>query len=158
MAAVYLETTFVSALVTDRTDVASLYRREVSRMWWSTQRRRHRVVVSEEVIAELSDPSYPRSALALAEVQNVPRLVVTESVLGLAAILVREKVMPRPIAGDALHVAAAALYGVDFVLTWNVRHLANANKLHHLHVVCTRAGVLAPRLVTPELLWEWQDE
>jgi hypothetical protein len=72
----------------------------------------------------------------------------------LAKFLVQHKVMPQPVAGDALHVAAAAIHAVEYVLSWNVRHLANPSKLEHLRVICARFGLLAPRIVTPELLWE----
>jgi hypothetical protein len=154
MARVYLETSFVSACVTNRTDVPSLYRREASQDWWRTQRRMHEVFVSAEVVAELSRPSYPMSAQAREWVRDVPLLSLTEEVLGLAEVLVRERVMPGPIGGDATHVAVSCVHRVEYMLSWNVRHLANANKRRHLDKVCVRAGYLPPMIVTPDLLWE----
>jgi hypothetical protein len=63
--------------------------------------------------------------------------------------------MPGPVEeGDALHVAVAVVHQMDFVLTWNVRHLANPNKRTHLRTVCARCGYTIPELVTPEDLWE----
>lgn len=62
--------------------------------------------------------------------------------------------MPGPLKGDAVHVAVAAAHGVEYMLSWNVRHLANPNKLEHMANVAMRAGLLAPRIVTPEFLWE----
>jgi predicted nucleic acid-binding protein len=158
MAGVYLETSFVSALVTNRRDVASLYRREVSREWWATQANRHALFVGAEVLAELSHPSFPLSQAALAWIEAVPLLPVTDEALGLTRLLIRERAMPGPVAGDALHVAVATVHGMDYLLTWNVRHLANPNKLNHLRVVCLRAGLAPPRILTPELLWEPADE
>jgi hypothetical protein len=154
---VYLETSFISACVTTRTDVRSLYRRDVSREWWNTQASRHQLFVSAEVIDELSDPAYPMTREAVEWVRDVPLLDVDDEVRGLANIFVRERVMPLPVAGDAIHVAVACVHEVDFVLSWNVRHLANPNKSEHLRVVCIRAGYLPPRIVTPELLWESTD-
>ena len=66
--------------------------------------------------------------------------------------------MPGPVAGDAIHVAAAAVHGVEYMLSWNVRHLATPNKIEHLGRVCARAGLLAPRILTPDLLWETDDD
>lgn len=55
--------------------------------------------------------------------------------------------------GDALHVAAATVHRVEYMLSWNVRHLANLNKVKHLAEVCRRAGYVPPIIVTPDLLW-----
>jgi len=158
MADVYLETSFVSACVTSREDVASIYRRQVSLEWWATQRRRHQVYLSAEVFRELSSSRYPRSEAALAFIEDVEVLPVTLEVQGLAEILVREKAMPSPVAGDAVHVAAASIHGMDYLLSWNVRHLANPNKLTHLRTICLRIGAVAPSIVTPDLLWETDDD
>jgi len=157
MPLVYLETSFVSACVTNRTDPASIYRRDVSLDWWQSQGSRHDLAISAEVVAELSRPTYPMSREALERVAHVPLLDIDEDVRGFAAILVREQVMPAPVAGDAVHVAVACVHDVDFILSWNVRHLANPNKLTHLRTVCVRAGYLPPRIVTPDLLWEDDD-
>ncbi len=154
MSRVYLETSFVSACVTLRTDAGSVYRRQASIEWWESERGRHRLFISAEVVAELSDSKYPRREEALAFIAGVELLPVTEEVLGLAQILVREKVMPGPLKGDAVHVAVAAVHGMDYVLSWNVRHLANPNKADHMAKVSMRVGLLVPRIVTPEFLWE----
>lgn len=73
-------------------------------------------------------------------------------------MLIDQKVMPGPLEGDAVHVAAATLYGMDDLLTWNVKHLANSNKRVHLGRVCLRAGLVPPEIVTPSNLWEQEDE
>jgi hypothetical protein len=154
VATVYLETSFVSACVSDRTDPKSVYRHESSLEWWSTQRPRHEVFVSAEVIRELSDTAFLRRDQALDWIADVPLLAVTQEVQGLANLLVNERVMPSPPTGDALHVATATVFGLDYMLSWNVRHLANPNKLRHLRVICLRAGLTPPQIVTPDLLWE----
>lgn len=158
MARVYLETSFISACVTTRTDPASVYRREASRDWWVSQSSVHKLHISAEVINELSSPSYPVSADALRWIEDVPLLEINDEVVGFAEILVQHQVMPSPVAGDALHVAVACVHDLDYILSWNVRHLANPNKLTHLRTICVRAGYLPPRIVTPDLLWEDNDE
>lgn len=82
-------------------------------------------------------------------------LELTAEVRGLARALVREKVMPRPaVSGDAIHVAAATVHHVEYLLTWNANHLANPNKRMHLASICLRLGLVPPQIVTPDLLQE----
>lgn len=150
----YLETSFVSACVTDRRDPGSLYRQSISLEWWHTQRHQHYLYGSDEVVAELSDQRYARRQEALDHIEDLESLVVSEEVIGLARILVEHKVMPGPLQGDAVHIAVATLYAMDFVLSWNVRHLANPNKTQHLNTICLRLGLIPPPIITPEFLWE----
>lgn len=157
MARVYLETSFVSACVTKRDDAASVYRRQISADWWKDQRAKHELFVSEEVVAELSHPDFRQRDDAAGLIHGVPLLPADEEVRGLAKILVREKVMPGPVAGDAVHVAVATVHRMEYVLTWNVRHLANANKLEHLRTICRRVGYVPPQIVTPDILWDYDE-
>ncbi len=149
MASVYLETSFFSACVTDRTDSRSTDERNDSLMWWTTERPKHDSVTSGEVVAELRAPGYRGQDAALALVNELVFLELTPEVRGFATVLVREKVMPGPEAGDALHVAFASVHGIEYLLTWNIKHLANVNKTRHLQRICMRHGMLPPQIVTP---------
>jgi hypothetical protein len=154
MAKVYLETSYFSACVWDRKDAMSLARQQESRLWWVQQRQHHELFLSAEVLAELSDPRFRNRDDALALTLGVTELALNDEVRGLAKILVRERVMPNPAEeGDAVHVAAATVHGVEYLLSWNVKHLANVNKVKHLREVCRRAGYVPPQIVTPDLLW-----
>ena len=117
MKKVYLETSFVSALVTDRTDPASLYRRQESLEWWAKQSLLHSLYISAEVIRELSDPKFPLSSKALEIVASVTALTITPEVYGLADIFVSERVMPQSVSGDALHVAVSTVHKLDYILS-----------------------------------------
>jgi len=154
MARVYLETSFVSACVTTRASVRSVYEREASLAWWNHDAGEHDLFVSLEVLTEPSHPQYPRSDEALRFVNGVPVIPVTDAMVEFAALLVERKVMPHPVAGDALHVAAAAIAQMQYLLTWNVRHLANPNKVLHLNAVCMENGYIAPSIVRPDDLRE----
>ena len=80
-------------------------------------------------------------------------LPLTDEITAFAEILVREKVMPAPaVSGDAIHLAAAAIHRMDYLVTWNQKHLANPNKRTHFVVVCARMNLAAPQIVTPDLL------
>ncbi len=144
--------------MTDRNDPASLYRSQASRDWWVAQARFHELFVSAEVLTELSHPGYPARQAALRWIEKVPALAIDEEVQGFARILVHHKAMPGPLTGDAIHVAAACRHGMEYILTWNVRHLANPNKLRHLRTLCLRFGFVPPQIVTPDLLWEEEDD
>lgn len=80
-------------------------------------------------------------------------LELNAEVAALAELLVRERVMPGPaVEGDAIHFAASAIHRMDYLLTWNQKHLANPNKRTHLAVICARINLSAPQIVTPDLL------
>jgi hypothetical protein len=158
MARVYLETSFFSACVTTRSDVQSAFWRRESLAWMKTQSHRHELFISVEVVAELSQPAYPRRREALAFVAGLPLVEISAEVLGLARLLVAEKAMPGPLEGDAVHVAAATYHRMDYLLTWNVKHLANPNKRVHLSRICMRVGLAPPEIVTPSNLWEVENE
>ncbi len=106
--------------------------------------------VSDEVLIELSRPEYPRRDEALRFIGKVPVLSITEDVIAFAEVLVQRMVMPKPVGGDALHVASAVVAQMDFVLTWNVKHLANPNKVLHLNAVCTEYGYIRPQILRPD--------
>ena len=109
---------------------------------------------SAEVVAELASPDYAQRNAALLFTAGITLLPINEEVLALAQLLVEQKVVPGPLKGDALHVAVAAYHGMEYVLSWNVKHLANPNKRVHLARVLMHAGKAPPAIVTPEVLWE----
>jgi hypothetical protein len=159
MARVYLETSFFSACVSDCMDPRSVVRRDESRRWWVRQRLLHRLFISAEVMRELAAPAYPHGDEALALTAATEVLGLDEEALGLAKILVREKAMPGPEeSGDAIHVAVATVQRMDVVVSWNVKHLANRNKVTHLREVCRRVGYVPPDIVTPDMFWETEGE
>ena len=152
-ARVYMETTVPSAYVSTRTDPSSVHRRELTRAWWTAQRVRYDVWISEAVALELAQGDWPGKAGALELVEPLARVAVTEEAANVARRYVRERLVPADLQGDALHLALACVYEFDFLLTWNIRHLANPNKFSHLTIINRRLGLLTPQVVTPEMLW-----
>lgn len=150
---VYIETTIPSAYVTRRTDVGSIYRREKTRGWWQEQLDLYEAWISDNVLAELQQGDWPGRAEALELIEPLPRLDIDEEVLSVARRYVHDHLVPMDVGGDALHLAVACVHEVDFLLTWNIRHLANPNKFNHLVVINRRLGLLTPQIVTPEMLW-----
>jgi hypothetical protein len=152
-ASVYIETTIPSAYATTRTDPGSLHRRRETRDWWEQQLGRYEAWTSEVVFLELEQGDWPAKADAIKLVQPLPKLAVDEEIMAVAARYVAERLVPADLAGDAAHLAIATVHEMEFLLTWNIRHLANPNKLNHLTIINRRLGLLTPQIVTPEMLW-----
>jgi predicted nucleic acid-binding protein len=112
------------------------------------------MLTSDETIRELQDPGYPedKRARCLALVAGVPRLAVNAEILDLAGYYIQERIMPSGDPGDALHLAFASWYRIQYSLTWNYRHLANANKFRRIEVLNGRRGLASPLLVSPAQL------
>jgi hypothetical protein len=150
---VYIETTIPSAIASQREDAASVYRRDVTRQWWNEQAQWYELQTSEATLAELKAGLYPSQGEAIGLVKWLPLLAVTDEVLAIADAYVRHHLMPQGPTGDALHLAVASLNEMDFLLTWNLRHLANPNKIEHITVINRRLGLLSPKIISPEELW-----
>ncbi len=111
--------------------------------------------ISPEVVRELSSPDFPASLreAALTMLRGLAALEFTDDVSAVADLLVRERVMPGPsVEGDALHVAFCIVHRVDYLLTWNQKHLANPRKRTHFAVICARLNMPMPQVVTPDLM------
>jgi predicted nucleic acid-binding protein len=125
------------------------------REWWDDRRSDYDVVSSEAVIDELESGDFPQKAEALALLDNTTLVDIDEAIAEIVNAYIKYYVMPANPAGDALHLALASYHRCDFLLTWNCRHLANANKFAHIRRVNGVLGLFVPSLVTPlELLGE----
>lgn len=85
---------------------------------------------------------------------GVPRLAVTDSVLAIAELLIKRGAVPREAEVDAAHIAVAAVHGVEYLLTWNCKHIANAAKRTEIEEVCRERGFEPPTICTPDELLE----
>ena len=129
-----------------------------TRQWWDTERGDYECYISEAVLAELAEGDYPTQRQCLSLVDEMPELVITGEIEQIAAVYQARKLMPREPIRDALHVAIASFYRMDFLLTWNCKHLANANKTRRLRELNLEMGLSIPELVTPYQLQAWEDE
>lgn len=123
---VYLETTIVSYLVASSThDIIQAAHQQVTRDWWS-RRERFALFVSRPVLTEARRGDAIAAARRLEALAGIPMLSASRGVATLANTLVRTGTLPTKARLDAVHVAIAAMNGMDYLLTWNLRHLANA--------------------------------
>jgi predicted nucleic acid-binding protein len=150
---VYIETSIPSFYHEARTAPDMVARRDWTRDWWDNHRQSYLLVTSEAVLDELTRGDYPNKEEALLLVNDVSLLEIDDPITEIVEAYVRHKLMPQNPLGDALHLALASYYKCDFLLTWNCKHLANANKFDHIGRVNMLLGLYVPRLVTPlELL------
>jgi len=156
---VYIETSIPSFYYEDRSDAAAIVRREWTRRWWDNNRDAYELMSSTAVIDELKDGEYAKKDDCLSLLDDIPLLVIETEVSEITATYIKHKLMPNEPTGDALHLALASHHKCEFLLTWNCKPLANANKFQHIKRINTLLGLFVPNLVTPlELLGELSDD
>jgi len=154
METVYVETTIPSFYFEVRSEPEAVARRTWTREWWDERGRiDFDLVSSQAVIDELSRGSFPGRDDALRLMKDVELLPVVGEIEEIVQVYLAHYLMPRDALGDALHLAVASYHGCDYLLTWNCKHLANANKYRHMRRINAMLDLATPNVVTPlELL------
>lgn len=153
MESVYLETTLISYLVARPSrDVIVSAHQQRTRDWWDTRRSEFACSVSQVVLDEASAGDPTESQKRLAIIQDLPVLEVTTSAEQLAQAIIASGAIPRQSVRDAAHIAVAAVHNIDYLLTWNCRHLANAQIMRRIDKVCQTLSERMPVICTPEEL------
>ncbi len=149
----YVETTVISYLAarTSR-DVIIKAHQEVTRAWWLKRRKDFEMMVSDVVLEELGRGDKAAAARRLEYARNLNVVLSTEPAIALARLLVKQRAVPVAAQVDALHIGVAAAQGADYLLTWNCRHIANAEMRARIGAVCRDAGYEPPVICTPEEL------
>jgi predicted nucleic acid-binding protein len=148
---VYLDTTILSYLFDDRDTIRNYL--DVTRQWWEQERQHFEVWISDETFSELNRGNYPRKQEILQCISDLPMLSFHERIVEITQVYLDHFLMPRVIPGDARHLAYASFYKMDFLLTWNCKHLANANKYQHIRIINTHLQLHTPEIVTPLALF-----
>ena len=153
MESVYLETTFISYLVSRPSrDLLVAAHQQTTHEWWSNRREQFACYVSQVVIDEASAGDPEESKKRIEKINECPVLEVTyEAELLTRSILESGAIPPRAVR-DAAHIAVAAVNEVDYLLTWNCTHLANAQIIRRISVICNKEGYNMPVICTPEEL------
>ena len=155
MPLLYVETSILSYLAARRSrDIIRAARQQITRQWWQTRRASFTAVTSGIVLEEASagDSSVARRRLDRAK--GIRELEITEEAIVLAEDLMVEGPLPRKAAVDALHISIATVHKVEYLLTWNCKHIANAAMRNKIEAVCRSRGYTAPIMCTPEELME----
>lgn len=153
--AVYVETSVISYLsARPSRDLIVAANQQVTQDWWKDKRPDFDLYISQLVLQEASvgDPeAVTRRQNALEDVQL---LTLTDEAAALAQQLVEREVIPRQSIEDALHIAIAAVNGMDYLVTWNFKHIANASMRSNIELVCREAGYEPPVICSPFELME----
>jgi predicted nucleic acid-binding protein len=153
MESVYLETSFISYLVARASrDVIVAGHQQTTQEWWANRRGEFECSVSQVVMDEASagDPAEVQKRLAI--IGGLPVLEITEEAESLAEAIMAAGLLPPHAVRDAAHVAVAAVHAIDFLLTWNCKHLANAQIARRIALVCEKLGQRMPVICTPDEL------
>lgn len=153
LAKVYIETTIVSYL-TGRPSHEPVARghQQVTHDWWEKDRHAFELYTSEVVIAEAErgDPQAARARLAV--LAPLRALSATPESEAMVPILLRETRLPADALLDMSHVSIATVHGMQYLLTWNCRHIANARTIRVVERICRNIGFEPPVLCTPDEL------
>ena len=143
---VYLDASVPSAYYDERV----AWRHEYTREWRKEELPKYDVFISEVVIAEIMETEESRRKDELLEfVKEFSELKLSSEIEEIAKGYVNQGVIPQSQLPDALHVAIASFYKIDFLVTWNCKHLAEAHRRRRVRLFNTSAGLFVPDILTP---------
>ncbi len=151
---VYIETSVVSYLTARPTnDLLASAWQSATCQWWEEKRCLFSLVTSSLVREEAARGNIEAAGRRLDALRGIPDLRLCDEVVNFATLLLTQGALPEKAADDAMHVAYAAYHGVDYLLTWNCRHIDNPSKKPFIRRMCADNGLAYPEICTPlELL------
>ncbi|RIK70444.1 MAG: hypothetical protein DCC67_20740 [Planctomycetota bacterium] len=138
---VYLETTVIGYL-TSRTsnDQIVAGHQQATREFWAEASSRFRLFVSRLVVQECSAGDAAAVAERMQVLKNIPHLRATSIAADLTKALLQKGGVPSSQPRDVAHIAPAAAHGIQYLVTWNFRHIANAGRRRDIERICRAAG------------------
>ena len=150
---VYLETSVISYYAgRPSRDIVTAARQTITREWWDETRRHFDLYISVMVVEEVQAGDPSAAERRLAAIAGLPILETNEAAEALAQMLIDEGHIPTDSVEDALHIALATVHGMDFLLTWNFRHLNNAQMKTRIRTAVESMGYRCPVICSPEEL------
>lgn len=153
---VYIETSVISYLTSwPSRDLIVAANQQITHDWWQLHYQDFDFYISQLVINEASSGDVDAAKRRLDVVKDIPLLETSKIAVNFAELLVTEGSIPQQAIEDALHIAIATLNGMDYLLTWNFKHIANATMRYNIERICRISGYEPPIICTPqELLGE----
>ncbi|UBF30248.1 type II toxin-antitoxin system VapC family toxin (plasmid) [Kovacikia minuta CCNUW1] len=150
---VYIETSILGYLTARSTkDLILAANIEITRDWWESRRSAFILYTSEAVLDEVAQGDAEIAAQRLEILRDFPLLALNQAVQDLAAQFLARSSLPSKAKVDAIHIAAATVHGMDYLLTWNCKHIANAQIQGKLAEISLDFGYVLPILCTPNEL------
>ena len=151
MQTLYVETSIVSYLrFRAASHVVAAARQFLTRRWWDEERSSYDLVISQYVLDEAAKGNPTLAAERLKQLEGIPLLEIVPEIQEIADAILAQAILPAKAEFDALHFAVAAYYRVDYLLTWNCTHIANARILPRIQEILLQAGFPSPMVCTPE--------
>lgn len=156
MKTVYIETSIFSYLTSRPSrDIRVAVWQQITNQWWEQERSKYELFTSELVVAEAGAGDEEAASRRLKHIEDIPKLAIDDEIKKFAARLVADGGVPTEAQADALHIATASVHELDFLLTWNCRHIDNPATKPIIRSICAVAGYPYPEICTPlELLSE----
>jgi len=152
---VYIETSVISYFASRPSrDLIIAANQQATQEWWRTRKKDFEIFVSQLVIQEAGAGDVEAATSRLEALENIPLLDIVDDAFRLAEKLVEQKAIPEQASEDALHIALAAVHGMEYLLTWNFKHIANATLRVNVELVCRLNGFEPPIICTPLELME----
>jgi hypothetical protein len=156
---VYVETTVISdATAIPSKDLILAARQIVSREWLETAKFKYSLHSSFLVRKESLKGDSAAAARRLDALTGMRELEADERAFELAGKLISGKAVPKEYPDDALHIATAALNKMDYLVSWNFKHITNAQTIPLVKRICEENGYKCPEICTPQMLQEGVDE
>lgn len=153
--AVYLETSVIGyATSRPSRDLVVAARQQITREWFAARAESYELFISQLVASEAAGGDKGAAQERDSFLSGIARLGISDEAGVLARQLVDSEAVPRKAAEDALHIAIAACNAVEYLMTWNCKHIANATMRHAIENVCIEAGYDPPVICTPEELFD----
>ena len=150
---VYIETSILGYLTARSTkNLIVAANIEITRDWWESRRSAFTLYTSEAVLEEVAQGDGTIATQRLEILRDFPLLALNQDVQSLAAQLLARSNLPPKARVDAIHIAAATVHGMDYLLTWNCKHIANAQIQGKLADISLDFGYVLPVLCTPNEL------
>jgi len=143
---IYLDSSVPSAYL----DMRVPWRMEYTQQWWREALPEYAAWISSLVLVEIrrtQDETIQNQLVRL--IVDLPQLELSDEIEQIATGYIRQAVIPASAFADALHIAAASYYKIDFLVTWNCEHLAEAHRRRKIRLINTMAGLYVPEIVTP---------
>ncbi len=155
MDTVYIETSIISYLTQKpSSQVVTAAHQLLTHQWWNDERANYELVVSQYVIDEVSAGESTLAADRLLTLNGIPLLPNTPEIPTIANEIMSRGILPPKAQVDALHIAAVAHHRVQYLLTWNCKHIANGTIIEKTTEINKHFGVQTPVICTPEMLME----
>jgi predicted nucleic acid-binding protein len=156
---VYIETSVIGYLTARSTkNLIIAGNIETTRDWWQNRRSEFALYISQVVVDEVAKGDTEIALKRLEILSGLPLVELNQAVRNLSAQFLMRSNLPPKASDDAVHIAAATVHGLDYLLTWNCKHIANAQIQRKLAEISLDLGYELPIICTPyELLGDYND-